>query len=298
VKITLYLMTQKGFQVLKSITENGLATMISSVIVGRDAHLDTDYANEIIALCKKHKIQFHEREAEIVITTKYTMAISWRWLIKSKTTKLIVLHDSLLPKYRGFAPLVNALINKEETIGVSAIFASEQYDEGDIIAQAESKIQYPITIAEAIEKIIENYIELAVYICKVIHSGKELHAIPQNHSEATYSLWRDEDDYEINWKNDATAIVNFINVVSSPYKGASTFMQNGRKIRILAANAVEDVVIENRSCGKVIFMQEQCPIVVCGKGLLKIVEAIDDETNENVLPLKKFRTRFTTKNYN
>ena len=46
---------------------------------------------------------------------------------------MIIFHDSLLPKYRGFAPLVNSLINQEKEIGVTAIKASQNYDEGDTV---------------------------------------------------------------------------------------------------------------------------------------------------------------------
>ena len=80
----------------------------------------------------------------------YQLAIGWRWLI-SGTENLIVLHDSLLPKYRGFAPLVNSLINGEQEIGVTAIWAGPEFDAGEIIFQEKAGICYPIKIQEAIE---------------------------------------------------------------------------------------------------------------------------------------------------
>ena len=49
-----------------------------------------------------------------------------------------------MPKYRGFAPLVNSLVNGEKIIGVTALFASEEYDNGDIIMQSSVDITYPI----------------------------------------------------------------------------------------------------------------------------------------------------------
>jgi methionyl-tRNA formyltransferase len=54
---------------------------------------------------------------------------------------------------------------------------------------------------------------------------------------------------------------------------------------------MEDVKIENRSPGKVIFIEDKLPVIVCGKGLLMLVD-VRDEHGESVLPLKYFRSRF------
>ena len=54
----------------------------------------------------------------------------------------------------------------------------------------------------------------------------------------------------------------------------------------------KDVKIENRTPGKVIFLIDAKPIVVCGKGLIKINEMVDDQTRQSLLPMSKFRSRF------
>ena len=51
-------------------------------------------------------------------------------------------------------------------------------------------------------------------------------------------------------------------------------------------------MIENREPGKVIFIENSNPVVVCGHGLLRITELLDDETGYPLLPLSSFRTRF------
>ena len=99
-----------------------------------------------------------------------------------------------------------------------------------------------------------------------------------------------EDDYKIDWNKDADFIKRFINSVGYPYKGASSFIDE-KKVRILEAEVEKEVIIENRIPGKVLFVERRYPIVVCGKKLLKILLMIDDETKENILPLKKFRIR-------
>jgi methionyl-tRNA formyltransferase len=293
-KITLYLMTQKGFEILKAIiVDNTLQSLISDIVVGRDKNIENDFANEIISLCKQNNINYFERNEKFEISSNYSIAISWRWLITDNISKLIVLHDSLLPRYRGFAPLVNMLINNENEIGVSAIFASEEYDKGDIIDQSSRKINYPMKISNAIDLISNNYIELVIKILTTLSKGNKLNASPQNDEFASYSLWRDEDDYLIDWKKNSKDILNFINAVSSPYKGASTFINGLQKIRILEARILRDVKIEIRDIGKVIFIKEKHPVIVCGSGLLELVNVIDDQTQENLIPFKKFRIRLT-----
>ena len=67
---------------------------------------------------------------------------------------------------------------------------------------------------------------------------------------------------------------------------------DGKPARISDVQVLDDVRIENRTVGKVIFMKNDMPVVVCGKGLLLIKEMSWDNEGANALPLKKFRARF------
>lgn len=284
-------MTEKGLRVLENLVSTTYIKLIGSVIVGEDKNIENDFSKEIISLCKRSKIDCQKRKEFREINTFYSIAISWRWLIPvQKSNQLIVLHDSLLPKYRGFAPLVNQLINGERQIGVTALLASENYDEGDIVYQSKSNIEYPITIAQAISIITDNYVEIVQKIFTQISSNLPFKSTPQNHREATYSLWRDDEDYHIDWCGSAERIKRFIDAVGPPYKGALSFI-NDQPARIYEASIVEDVTIENRTPGKVIFFRQEKPIVVCGKGLLQIDHAVFED-GTSIFPIKKFRSRF------
>ena len=103
-----------------------------------------------------------------------------------------------------------------------------------------------------------------------IKNDTPLPSTPQDDNAATYSVWRDENDYSINWHGSAKSIIQHINSVGEPYNGASSSI-NGRKVRILDAREVNDVIIENRSPGKIIFLQNKFPVVICGLGLIKSV---------------------------
>ncbi|SUY61132.1 methionyl-tRNA formyltransferase Fmt [Clostridium sporogenes] len=255
-KITLFIMNEKGYSVLEKIINEIGNKIIDKVISYTDKNVVKDYYCEIKELCYKNEIKFYNKDEIFSINTKYSFAIGWRWIIKD-ANNLIVLHDSILPKYRGFSPLVNALINGEKELGVTALFASSNYDEGDIIDQKTINITYPIKIAQAIKIISSLYSDIVIELCEKINDNKKIDSIKQDNNNATYSLWRDSDDYFINWNDDATKIKRFVDAVGFPYNGAKALLDN--KIVIIDDIDIEDdVIIENRDVGKVIFIKMDC----------------------------------------
>lgn len=292
-KVVLKLMTEKGYEFLKSILK--YKKLISFVVIGRDKNVDEDFSEIISNLCIGSKIPYFYRGSEPKIDEEiFVMAVSWRWLINHPVKKLIVFHDSLLPKYRGFSPLVNMLINGEKEIGVSAIFGSKEYDRGEIISQESTLISYPIKIKQAIEINNLNFKKLILNIIEKINSNEDIISYPQNESDASYSVWRDSNDYYINWNESSDQIKRLIDAVGSPYLGARSKLNNGSEILIKDAEIYKDLDIEIRHIGKVILVEEGFPIIICGKGLLKITEAlyINSDYESPLLPFKKFRVRF------
>lgn len=286
-------MSEKGYRSLTGIVESFGSGVIDFIVYAKDKNVQQDYTNEIKNVADVNNIRIYEKSDDYVIKSKYIIAISWRWLIPINSENiLITLHDSLLPKYRGFAPLVNQLLNKEPYIGVTAIVSDTEYDKGGIITQSKTKVNYPIRIKDAIAEVSVLYVDVLKNVIRHAIENESLKTTTQNESEATYSLWRDEEDYNIDWNKSSSEIRNFIFALGFPYKGASAYILN-KKIRIHDAIEFNDLVVVNRDVGKVIFMENNFPVVVCGKGLLKITEATYDESGESALPLNKFRIRFS-----
>lgn len=288
-KFGLFLMGYKGFVVLKSILAFD-PEIISFVVLADDKSIEKDYFFELNELTKGYEFNVYKRQEIEYIkqeTFDYLFAISWRWLIEENTNKLIVLHDSLLPEYRGFNPLVTALIEGDTRIGVTAIFANAEFDRGNIIGVKEMNITYPIKINEAIRRISDLYGQLVIQLISNLNYNKIIER-PQDETIASYSLWRNEDDYFINWEWDADRIVRFIDAVGTPYNGAKTMCEN-KVIKISEAEEVPDMNIINRVPGKIIFYKEHCPVIVCGKGLLMIKNSFSD-TNE-IFVFKKLRLK-------
>ena len=197
-------------------------------------------------------------------------------MIKSNK-QLLVIHDSLLPKYRGFNPLVTALIRGDKEIGATILEASEHYDRGNIVKQKKIKIDYPLKLEEAIDLMAGLYTELLNDTIADYLNGT-LTSLPQDEEKASYSLWRDEQDYIINWSLPAEEIQRFINAVGYPYKGAKTKVKE-KWVRIFDVTIEHDVQIANRDVGKVLFKEKGKLTDVCGKGLLGVEEFFDDDGN-------------------
>jgi methionyl-tRNA formyltransferase len=98
-------------------------------------------------------------------------------------------------------------------------------------------------------------------------------------------------DYWIDWANDAQTLARFIDATGDPYEGACTLL-NGRLIRVTAGRALAEVEIINRTPGKVLFVTDNRPSVVCGSGLFEVTEAHFQDSGLSIFPIKKFRSRF------
>lgn len=144
------------------------------------------------------------------------------------------IHASLLPKYRGGAPLVWAMLNGEKKTGITLFYLEEGVDNGDIIAQKEIIIQKEDTIQTVYEKATEEAIQITEeYIPRILDATNK--RFPQNEHEATYYPQRFPEDGEIDWKKSPEEIHNFIRAQTKPYPGAF-FVIEGKKITIWDAD--------------------------------------------------------------
>ncbi len=271
-KITLHLMGRKGLRVLESFTET-MPTIIKAVVGANDPGVNDGSYHAIKSLAEHHNLPWFDRkDANPPNSSQSMIAAGWRWMLPlPENGRLFVFHDSLLPRYRGFNPLVSMLINGEKEVGATVMVAAKDFDRGPVLYQSAVPVHYPCKIAEAIELVADVYKKLAVQLCLALASDNLPEATPQDESLATYSLWRDEEDYWINWDWDATRISRFVDAVGHPYAGARALF-NHQPVVILSSEALPDVFIENRCPGKTLFLIEGQPVVVCGSGLLLVKE--------------------------
>lgn len=276
---------------LESAIAYGDEVEIKWVVIGKDPSVTNDFSEEIYNLANSFDIPIYQRDCGLLPECQLSIAASWRWLIPlDEKTPLVIMHDSLLPKLRGFNPLVTALIEGDTEVGVTAILAGPQFDQGNILAQAIKTITYPIKIGDAIDLITDCYKQLVSEVLELCQLHK-LNGCPQDEQQATYSLWRDDFDYFVDWNNTASFILRFIDAVGSPYLGARVKVGNEYFV-IHEANLVSDVRIVNRFPGKLLRIDDGNPTVICGEGLIQVTKMTYLDTGLSSLPWPSLRTRF------
>ena len=288
VKVDLYLCGVKGFAAAKYLLENH-KSLIGTVTLAPDTGTIDDPLESMVKLFEQFNIRTTLNDPGRI--SELAIAVGWKKLIDANYSQVIVIHDSLLPKYRGFNPLLTALINGDTRIGATALIATEEVDAGPIIAQEAKNIKYPMKLEEAMQ-IISTLIEkLLRRVCYQIEKSGKTTGKPQNHRIATYSLWRDEEDFQIDWNQSADVVVRHIHASSYPYAGAKSFLAE-EEIRIFDAKvSKENPTIVNRTPGKIWKLNNGVPVVICGKGLVELTK-VSGNNGRSVLPITKLKQRF------
>ena len=284
-KILMFIASEKGYTALKRLITQKNTDKVGAVVTFEEIDVDLSWDSNIKEECKKNNIPFYlwkdakDKLIEIIQRNNFICAItiSWKFLLPMEMNNylqypLIVFHDSLLPKYRGFAPAPTAIMCGETNIGVTAIFANEQIDEGDIVVQKSVRVPETMYIGDIITVQANICADILDEIIKKLECGN-LIGVPQNESEATYSIWRNKDDCRVDWNKSNKEIYNFIRAVGSPYPGAFTYLNND-KIYIIKAECVSrELNFAIRDAGKIWRIKDNEPEVICGEGILKIVSA-------------------------
>lgn len=287
-KIGLLLAGFKGFSFLQQIPSSLIVNFIASYQSGPGG---VCFFEPIKSLSVQKGYVFYNRHKltdDLIEESNLIFVIGWQYIINNANSKYVIFHDALLPKYRGFAPTVTALINGDNQIGVTALKASEIADRGDVYEQICIKITYPIKIKQVYLMLATAYVETANRIIQKANT-QTLNATPQIEENASYSIWRDEEDYFINWNWSAEKIARFVDAVGWPYSGARTIYQS-QIIYIEEVLVTDDIYFEDRHVGKVWSLNNGCPDVICGQGILKITSARNE--NKEKINFKKLRLRF------
>lgn len=151
------------------------------------------------------------------------------------------IHASLLPKYRGAAPIQHAILNGESETGVSAQFMSEKMDEGDIIGVRKTPILLDDTSMSLSERLSELGATLLNDTISDISDDK-VTRISQNHNEATYAPLLSREMSPIDWNMTAFEIdCQIRGLIPWP---TATMEFNGKTLKVFSASATE-----NTNCG-------------------------------------------------
>ena len=182
----------------------------------------------------------------------------------------INLHPSLLPKYRGRAPINWAILRGETQIGLSAHFIDNGVDTGDIIKQVGVTLNSDHDAGDALKFLMPLYQSLTKEVINFFRSGN----VPrqaQNPSKGSIYPARRPEDGRIDWSKPATEVCNLVRAVADPYPGAFTHLKR-EKIYIWKASVAEKSEKSEAPAGSVIgFGLNYQPQIKCGKGILELI---------------------------
>lgn len=180
------------------------------------------------------------------------------------------LHGSLLPAYRGRAPVNWVLVRGEKKTGVTLHHMVKKADAGDIVGQKAVDIAFEDTAVTLYGKMCEASRRLLAELLPLIESGRAPRT-PQDHAAATYFGRRRPEDGRIDWHWPALQVYNLVRAVTDPYPGAFTELPGGERLFVWRA-LPEDATGPAKSPGTVAVDGDRV-LVAAGEGRLHLMEA-------------------------
>ena len=205
-------------------------------------------------------------DADLQIVVAFRMLPKVVWSMPKYGT--FNLHASLLPQYRGAAPINWAIINGEQKTGVTTFFLNENIDEGAIILQEEIPIGPRETAGELHDKLMGIGSELVIKTAELIASHK---VVPKTQSKNSFKQAPKltAENCKINWSQDVNIVFNHIRGLS-PYPLAHTMLNNGNEqIKVLIHSCTPVLFHHDQNPGSIIIEKREIH-VFCGDGYLKI----------------------------
>lgn len=184
----------------------------------------------------------------------------------------INVHSSLLPKYRGAAPINWAILNGEDETGVTIMYMAEGMDTGDILAQAATPIDISENAAQLFERLAHLGAELLIKTVEQISAGS-VRAVPQDDSLSSHAPMLSKELSPMDWGRTARQLHDQVRGLY-PWPAATTVL-DGTRCRILRTALLEEGT--DQKPGTVLRADKKSLRVACGSGgVLEILELQPD----------------------
>ena len=206
------------------------------------------------------------------IQPDFLVVIAFGHILSEKILQLpkfgaINIHASLLPKYRGPAPIQWAIINGDLQTGITTMFMDKGMDTGNILLTKKEPILPEDTAATLHDRLANSGAELLIKTLED-YAAHKLKPIAQDHSKATYAPLLKKQDGHINWPSPAEELEPFIRGMT-PWPGAFTF-HNENRLNIFKAAPIPESISE--AAGTILKAFPDELRVATGKGALSILE--------------------------
>ena len=212
---------------------------------------------------------FKKLRPDIVVVVAYGQIIPKKFLEISKFG-FINIHASLLPKWRGAAPIQRAIMNGDKKIGVSIMRIEEKLDSGPVLSSEEIKLNHNLTYGEIEPKLSILGASLLIKTLQNLKNDK-VEFKNQLHAEATYAKKISKNETRINWNLDAEIVMAHIHGLS-PVPGA-WFEYKGGRYKVLKVNKYS-------SSGKVGTVMDENLTIACKTNSVQILELQKEGKNK------------------
>lgn len=213
--------------------------------------------------------EIRELNPDLIVVVAYGKIIP-KNIIDIPKYGIINVHSSLLPKYRGAAPINAAIINGETKTGVTIMYIAEELDAGDIIVTRETEITEEETFLTLHDKLKELGAEALSEAVNMIFAGTNPRIV-QNHEEATFVKPFKKEDLKIDWNKSEKEIYDFVRGVN-PFPCAFS-MLNDKMLKIYEVKK-NNKVYENGEIGEVVDrIKGKGPVIKVGDGSVIITMA-------------------------
>ena len=211
---------------------------------------------------------------ELKIKIDFLVSVNFPYILKKKILNIpkiysLNIHGSYLPKYRGSAPIVWALINGEKNSGVTVHKMDDGIDTGDIIIQEKFDIPEKATGYEVINFAIAKYPRLIISaLIKLLLD--ENNTIKQNDKYSSYFSKRSETDNKINWENQSLKIFNFVRALAKPLPSSYTYLGN-TKIFVNDIDIISKSSVKSYLPGTILYFFNKDPVVQSLDGSVRLI---------------------------
>lgn len=209
----------------------------------------------------------HELQPELIVVAAFGQFLS-KEILELPKYGCINVHASLLPKYRGAAPIQYAIIKGEKESGVTIMQMDIGMDTGAMLDKVVVPIAENTTMGELHDALREQGAALLLEVIDKIAAGTAV-AEPQDDAQATYATLLDRSMEHIDWSKTAQEVHNLIRGFN-PAPSTFTKLPNGKSLKIWSSKITDKS--STAAAGTVIETGKHSFFVACGEGVLEITE--------------------------
>ena len=209
----------------------------------------------------------HELQPELIVVAAFGQFLS-KEILELPKYGCINVHASLLPKYRGAAPIQYAIIKGEKESGVTIMQMDIGMDTGAMLDKVVVPIEENTTMGELHDALREQGAALLLQVIDKIAAGTAV-AEPQDNEQATYATLLDRSMEHIDWSKTAQEVHNLIRGFN-PAPSTFTKLPNGKSLKIWGSKMTGKS--STAAAGTVIETGKHSFFVACGEGVLEITE--------------------------